>query len=141
MICKNPGEVHPPPLFHSGGGVIDCPPPETALGTRPIIGLFYLPHQLSSVCTDCLWGFCGFFLLRHFLVMPTLSICSKLFPFWSTCRLLPCPYYSPLMHFGLCHSCLLCIQKVLGTHFLCVNHPKCPLQGWYQKHSHARTRS
>ena len=32
MICKNPGGVHPL-LISLRGGVMDCPPPETALGT------------------------------------------------------------------------------------------------------------
>ena len=62
--------------------------------------------------------FCGFFMLRYFLFQPTISI--KPFPFQSTCRLLPCPYYSPLMHFGSCQRCLLYILKVLSLNF-CVS--------------------
>ena len=79
------------------------------------------PHEFGlrnfQYCVDCLWGFSGFFLLRHFLFLPTLSI--TLFPFQSTCRLLSCPYYSLLTHFGSCQRCLLLIWKDLGPN-LCV---------------------
>ena len=66
-------------------------------------------------CFQCLWGFWGVFLLRHFLVLSTLFI--SLFPFYSTCRLLPCPYYYPLMHFESCQRCLLYIWKVQARFF------------------------
>ena len=95
-------------------------------------------RRVSLFCRKGLWGkpinifsqdfnfqfcqlfvvsFCGFFLMiRNFLYQATLSM--TLFPFQSTCRLLPCPYYSTLMHFG--QGCLLCIWKVLGPN-LCAS--------------------
>ena len=95
-------------------------------------------HQIRSLvnlvwetvnCVDCLWGFCGFILLRHFTLHYTFS-------FKSTCRLLSCPYYYPLMYFG---SCQRCIWKVLGTNFCLSSIPSVLFPRLDSKHSWAVT--
>ena len=61
-------------------------------------------------------GFLWIFPAQTFpLSVNTLHI--ALFPFQSTCILLPCPYYSPLMHLRSCQRYLLCILKVLDPLF------------------------
>ena len=49
MICKNPGGT-PPPLFDSGGGVMDCPH-ETAYDSGFHLKIRYRPfiHKFSYI--------------------------------------------------------------------------------------------